>query len=120
MLTLPLPVKIFLCVQPIDFRRGFDGLAAIVRDGMGEDPLSGHLFVFANRARNRLKILVWDGSGLWVLAKRLEKGTFRWPTHDGDSSSGRHHATIRHDELAALLGGLDIERAARRRWHRVG
>ena len=62
----------------------------------------------------------FSGPGKIRVAKRLEQGTFRWPTHDGDSGSGRHHATIRHDELAALLGGLDIVRATRRRWHRVG
>ncbi len=112
--------RVFVAIAATDMRKSFDGLSALAHAIVGEDPLSGHLFVFANRARNRLKILVWDGSGLWVLAKRLEKGTFRWPTHDGDSGSGRHHATIRHDELAALLGGLDIERATRRRWHRVG
>ena len=66
--------KIYIAVEAVDMRKGFDGLYGLVRDRLGEDPLSGHLFLFANRARSRLKVLVWDGSGLWVCAKRLEKG----------------------------------------------
>ncbi|MFN9893804.1 MAG: IS66 family insertion sequence element accessory protein TnpB, partial [Acidobacteriota bacterium] len=60
-------------------RKGFDGLHGLVRDSLGEDPLSGHLFLFTNRQQTRLKVLVFDGSGLWVCAKRLEKGRFAWP-----------------------------------------
>ena len=71
--------KIYIAVEGVDMRKGFDGLYGLVRDRLGQDPLSGHLFLFANRARTRLKVLVWDGSGLWVCAKRLEKGRFRWP-----------------------------------------
>jgi transposase len=76
--------------------------------------VSGHLFVFGNRRRNRLKVLVWDGSGLWVLAKRLERGTFAWP----ESPNGSGRLAVQHDELAALLGGLDLSRARRRDWYR--
>src|SRR5437016_3043202 len=75
--------KIYIAVEAVDMRQGFDGLYGLVRDRLGEDPLSGHLFLFANRARSRLKVLVWDGSGLWVCAKR-------WRRAD---SAGRLHRT---------------------------
>jgi transposase len=68
--------RIYIAVGGVDMRKGFDGLYGLVRDRLGHDPLSGHLFLFANRGRTRLKVLVWDGSGLWVCAKRLEKGRF--------------------------------------------
>jgi transposase len=82
-----------------------------VQTVLNEDPLSGHLFVFTNRHRNRLKILWWDGSGLWVCAKRLEKGTFGWPKGEGVSQS------LRPEELSLLIHGL--EGTPRRHWHRV-
>ncbi len=106
--------RIFLAPGPTDMRRSFDGLAEMVRQRMGDDPLNGHLYVFTNRRRNRLKILVWDGSGLWVCAKRLEEGTFRWPSPEPGTSRVRLSA----EELALLLGGLDWPQAARRNWWR--
>lgn len=66
--------KIYLCVEAADMRKGFDGLYGLVQDRLGQDPLSGHLFLFSNRGRTRLKVLVWDGTGLWICAKRLERG----------------------------------------------
>jgi transposase len=114
MLTLPPSTRIFLCAPTADMRRSFDGLTALARDVIGEDPLSGHLFVFTNRRRTRLKVLVFDGSGMWVMAKRLERGTFAWP----NAKDGAKRIVIHHDELAALLGGLDISRAKRRAWYR--
>jgi transposase len=106
--------RIFLAPGPTDMRRSFDGLAEMVRQRLGDDPLSGHLFVFTNRRRNRLKVPVWDGSGLWVCAKRLEEGTFRWPAPEPPETKVRLSA----EELALLLGGLDWPQAARRRWWR--
>lgn len=106
--------RIFLAPGPTDMRRSFDGLAEVVRQHLGDDPLSGHLFVFTNRRRNRLKILVWDGSGLWVCAKRLEEGTFRWPT----PQPGQTRVRLSAEELALLLGGLDWLATSRRRWWR--
>ena len=79
MFGLGLATKIYIAVEPVDMRKGFEGLYGLVRDQLGADPLSGHLFLFSNRTRTRLKALTWDGSGLWVCAKRLEKGRFRWP-----------------------------------------
>jgi transposase len=95
-------------------RKSFNGLFAIVQNDIEKDPLSGHLFVFCNRARNRLKILVWDGTGLWVFAKRLEKGTFAWP----DVKSGAVEMSF--GELTQLLAGLDLRSFRRRRWYRRG
>ena len=76
MLSIPTSVRIFLASEAVDFRKGFDGLCALVRDGFGDDPLSGHLFLFFNRRRDRIKILLWDRNGFWIFYKRLERGTF--------------------------------------------
>lgn len=105
--------KVFLGVAPVDMRKGFDGLFGLVRDHLRQDPLSGHLFLFANRSRTRMKVLVWDGSGLWVCAKRLEKGRFRWPTAEATIRS----VTMRGEELAMLLNGLDAAQSRRRNWY---
>ncbi len=106
--------KIYIAVEGVDMRKGFDGLYGLVRDRLGHDPLSGHLFLFSNRDRTRLKILVWDGSGLWVCAKRLEKGRFRWPAATEASC-----LVMRPEELAMLLNGLDLSEARpRKNWLR--
>ncbi len=99
--------KIYVGCEPVDMRKGFDGLFGVVRDQLGQDPLSGHLFLFTNRSHTRLKALVWDGSGLWVCAKRLERGRFAWPRH-ADSSA----ISMRAEELAMLLNGMDLAQAA--------
>jgi transposase len=95
-------------------RKGFDGLYGLVRDRLLCEPLSGHLFLFCNAQRNRLKVLLWDGSGLWVCAKRLSKGCFRWPS----SGDAQGKVVLSHEELALLLGGIDLRQAERRRWYR--
>jgi len=105
--------KIYLGLDPIDMRKGFEGLYGLVRDRLGQDPLSGYLFMFVNGAHTRMKVLVWDGSGLWVCAKRLEKGRFHWPTGEGTS------VAMRPEELAMLVSGLDLRQAKLRRgWYR--
>ncbi len=114
MFGLGLATKIYVAVEAVDMRKGFDGLYGAVRDQLGQDPLSGHLFLFSNRTRTRLKALVWDGSGLWVCAKRLEKGRFRWPT----PSEKQHSVTMRAEELAMLVNGLDLKQAQPRKWYR--
>ncbi len=83
MLGVSPATKIYLGAAAVDMRKGFDGLYGLVRDQLGQDPLSGHLFLFTNRDRTRLKALVWEGSGLWICAKRLEKGRFAWPVVTG-------------------------------------
>jgi transposase len=94
--------KIYIAVESVDMRKGFDGLYGLVRDRLGEDPMSGHLFLFTNRGRSRLKALVWDGSGLWVCAKRLEKGTFCWP------QAGESSITLTGSQLMELLAGREV------------
>lgn len=106
--------RIYVAVEAVDMRKGFDGLYGLVRGHLGQDPLSGYLFLFSNRTRTRLKALVWDGSGLWVCAKRLEKGRFRWPAASADQRS----VTMRAEELAMLVNGLDLKQAKPRNWYR--
>ena len=79
MLTFPSAVRIFLAVEPVDMRQQFNGLWAAAEQKLQENPRSGAVFVFTNKDRNRLKMLYWDGTGVWVFAKRLEKGRFSWP-----------------------------------------
>lgn len=113
MLSFPFRGRVFLATAPADMRRAMDGLAGLVRSGLGEDPMSGDLFAFTNRARDRIKILVWDRSGFWVLYKRLEKGTFGWPRESGTAG----HRSWTAEELALLLEGIDLEGVRRRKWY---
>ncbi|SRR5581483_1338982 len=114
MFGLGLATKIYVCTDAVDMRKGFDGLYGLVRDHLKQDPQSGHLFLFTNRSRTRLKALVWDGSGLWVCAKRLEGGRFHWPEARGSTS-----VTMRSEELAMLLNGVDLSEAhIRKNWLR--
>lgn len=107
--------KIYVSLEAIDMRKGFEGLHGLVRDQLGLDPLSGHLFLFTNRTHTRLKALVWDGSGLWVCAKRLERGRFRWPTASVETNT----VTMRQEEMAMLINGLDLAQTKPRRgWFR--
>jgi len=101
MLALSPATRVFVALRPIDLRQSFNGLSAWVKNELQADPVSGHLFVFTNRRRNRLKILYWDGSGLWVCIKRLEKGTFAWPKESQGPA-----ALLRPEELQALLHGM--------------
>jgi transposase len=102
--------RIFVALDPVDLRQSFNGLCAWVQQRLAADPLSGHLYVFTNRARNRLKILVFDGTGLWCCAKRLERGRLAWPQGEGA------HTVLRAEELSALLSGLEVQ--ARPGWYR--
>jgi len=111
-LTLSPAVRIYLAVGATDLRRSIDGLAALVRERLTLDPLSGHLFLFRNRRGDRLKILAWDRSGFWVLYKRLERGTFAWPT-DAESTP----VELRSADLLLLLAGTDLSQTRRRRWY---
>jgi len=95
-------------------RKGFEGLYGLVRDQLQVEPLSGHMFIFSNAQRNRLKLLFWDGSGLWVCAKRLERGRFRWP----QAEAGKSKVVLSQEELALLVGGIDLADSKRRAWFR--
>ena len=110
MLTLSPSVRIWLCLRPADMRKSFDGLAALTRQVLLQDPLaSGHLFVFVSRRADRLKILWWERDGYALYAKRLEQGTFRLPAAQGDS------VALSGAELAMLLEGLEWSGLRRRK-----
>lgn len=109
MLSLASSVRIFLCVTPADMRRSFDGLARMVEEFVGGDPLSGHWFVFRNRRGDRLKILCWERHGFVIWYKRLEEGTFRFPEHVGPS------VCVSAAELAMILEGVEWEAVRKRR-----
>jgi transposase len=117
MFGLGLATKIYIAVEAIDMRKGFEGLHGLARDYLGQDPLSGHLFLFTNKTKTRLKALVWDGSGLWACAKRLEKGRFRWPAVASNADNVRS-VTMRAEELAMLVNGLDWKQTKPRAWYR--
>jgi transposase len=110
MLSLPTATRVFVATVPVDLRGSFNRLFALTQAVLQQDPLSGHWFVFTNRQRNRVKILFWDGSGLWVCAKRLERGRFTWPDTE------RPSASLRSEELSALLSGLEVQ--AKANWYR--
>lgn len=113
MLTLPLSTRVLVCREPVDMRLSFDGLEAAVRERLQQNPLSGALFVFWNRRRDRLKILSFDGSGLWIWYKRLEGGRFELPGQLGDSPE------ISTADLLMVLEGIEFASARRRRrWRR--
>ena len=111
MIGLLSTTTIYLATAPTDLRKAFDGLAVLVRQDLGEDPLSGSLYVFCNRRRDRIKILLWEANGYWLLIKRLEAGTFRWP--GPDTACARYS----REELMLLLGGIDLAGSRRRKWY---
>ena len=108
MFGLSAAVRVYLAKEPADMRKSFDALAALASGALGLDPLSGHLFVFVNKRRDRIKILYWDRDGLVVWAKRLERGTYRLP----NATAVRVEMTTA--ELAELLAGIDLNTARRR------
>jgi transposase len=115
MLTLALPRRVFVCTQPADMRKSFDGLAALVQQHLGCDPLSGDLFVFRSRRGDRVKLLWWNDDGYALWYKRLEQGTFPWPSADGTRTPiGAHGLTLRPAELAMLLDGIELSHVQRR------
>jgi transposase len=111
MLSVSPATRIFVALNPIDMRAGFNTLYSYVQVVLQQAPTSGHYFVFTNRLRNRLRVLHWDGSGLWLATKRLERSSFAWPSGEGVSSC------LRPEELQLLLHG--IEGTPRRRWYRT-
>jgi transposase len=108
MLTLGLTGQIWICVEPQDGRKSFDGLAGVVTSRLSRDPLSGDLYVFRNKRGDRLKILAWQGDGFALYLRRLERGTFAFPTSDTAEVS------VTATELAMILGGIELGSAKRR------
>lgn len=114
MMHLPASVRVYLCTSPCDMRRSFDGLHALVTNCMQLDAFAGHLFVFSNRRRDRVKILYWDRDGFAVWAKRLEEGTYAIPF----TADGEQRREITAQELGAILSGIDLSEAKRRKRYR--
>ena len=119
MLTIPPATRVFLATAPTDMRKSFDGLYALVENVLQEAPLSGHLFVFRNRRRDRLKVLWWDQDGLALFYKRLERGTYRFPTDVSSTPTGSTVSVgkceIRASDLALLLEGIELRSVTRRK-----
>ena len=111
MLNLPGNVRIYLCTMPTDMRKSFDGLHALVRQVFQIDPLDGHLFLFVNRRRDRVKLLWWDRDGLALFYKRLEAGTYELPAVRDEAEGVEIDATA----LALLLSGVELQSAKRRK-----
>ncbi|MBW2736446.1 MAG: IS66 family insertion sequence element accessory protein TnpB [Deltaproteobacteria bacterium] len=114
MLTFPSTVRVYLAAEPVDLRKGFDGLSAATRTILKRDPLSGYFFVFYNRRRNRLKVLLWQPSGFLIIYKRLERGCFQVPSA---TRFGQTHVEMEATELLLMIEGIDLRGAKKRkRW----
>jgi transposase len=113
MLSFTGNLKVYLATEPCDMRQSFNGLGAVVAQKLAGDPLSGAVFVFTNQRRNLIKLLYWDGTGLWVMAKRLEKGRFRWPKHTGSKDKIQLEPTA----LAMLTDGIALRDGYRLPWY---
>ena len=115
MLIFTNSLRVCLAAHPIDLRKGFDGLAAIVEHQLAESTTSSQVFVFTNKRRDRIRLLYWDGSGLWVMTKRLEKGTFAWPTISPDTTK----IHLKAEALELLLNGIDLKATQHRPWYQA-
>jgi transposase len=114
MLSFAGSLKVLVAVEPCDLRKGFNGLHALVTERLGENPRSGTLFIFTNRRHTRLKILCWDGTGLWLCTKRLEEGTFSWPRQVEPHTIKLRLAP---EALALLTDGVELRGAKLRPWY---
>ena len=117
MIHLPASVRVYLCTTPCDMRRSFDGLYALVSGVMQLNAFEGHLFVFSNRRRDRIRILYWDRDGFAIWSKRLEEGTYAMPFTD---AGGEQRQEISAQELGAILSGIDLSQAKRRKRYNRG
>ena len=115
MLGFPSALKVYLAIEPVDMRKQFNGLWTLAEDRMKEDPRQGALFVFTNKPRDRLKMLYWDGSGVWVLAKRLEQGRFSWPLGGNGVK-----LSLTPEALTMLLAGIDLKNGCKKAWYERG
>lgn len=112
MLTWPAGVRLYVVLDPVDLRRSFDGLAAIIEHQLGLDPRAGHLVLFTNKRRHMLKAIYFDRVGYTIVYRRLERGTFQLPAGDGN------HTEIDLGQLAMILEGIDLRTAVRRKRYR--
>ena len=121
MFTLAGTARIWLATGVTDMRRGFNGLHAVIAHQLGRPPLNGDLYIFANRRRDLLKVFFFDSGGIWICAKRLERGTYRWPQPGEADRGGRDVlVTLRVAELQLLLSGIDLRQTRARGWWQPG
>lgn len=114
MLSFTGALKVFVSLEPSDMRKSFNGLSALVEEHLKANPYDGAMYLFTNKQRNRIKILFWDGTGLWVAAKRLEEGRFSWPS---PSRPGQNKLSLTPEALAMLTDGIDLKSASMRPWY---
>jgi transposase len=114
MLSFAGALKVYVALEPQDMRKSFNGLAAVVQEHLSSDPYQGAVYLFTNKRHDRLKLLFWDGTGLWVAAKRLEQGRFSWPR---PSRSGQKRLSLTPEALALLTDGIDLKGAKMRPWY---
>lgn len=112
MFAMGAATRIYVAVGATDMRKSFNGLEGLVRERLGSDPTSGHIFLFANARRDRLKLIFFDGTGLWVCAKRMEGGRLRWPTGEQEK------VQLSREQFALLIGGIDLSQTRERKWYR--
>ena len=114
MLAFPAGFRIYLAIEPVDMSKQFNGLWAMAVERLKEDPRQGAIFVFGNKDRDRVKLLYWDGSGVWVMAKRLERGRFSWPV-----GSDRIKMAMTPEALTMLLAGIDLKEGCQKAWYEL-
>ena len=112
MFAMGAATRIYVATGATDMRKGFNGLEGLIRERLECDPTSGHIFLFANARRDRLKLVFFDGSGLWVCSKRMEGGRLRWPEPDAGK------VLLSREQFALLLGGIDLTQTRERKWYR--
>ena len=116
MLSFSGALKVFVALEPVDLRKSFEGLAALVKHTLEEDERSSQVFAFTNKRRDRVRMLYWDGTGLWLLTKKLEVGTFAWPKVP-DPAGAVSKLRLRAEALEMLLSGIDLKGARLRPWY---
>jgi transposase len=112
MFAMGAATRIYVAAGATDMRKSFNGLEGLIRERLACDPTSGHIFLFANARRNRLKLVFFDGCGLWVCARRMEGGTLHWP----EAESGK--VQLSREQFALLIGGIDLTETRERKWYR--
>jgi transposase len=111
--AFPSAIKLYAAVAPVDMRKSFNGLWSAAQEKLGEDPKNGAIFIFINKDRTRLKLLYWDGTGVWVLAKRLEQGRFSRPA----PSTAASKLSLAPEAFALLIGGVELRGADLKPWY---
>ena len=115
MLGLTFFPKIYLCTNPTDMRKNFDGLVVIIKTYLGKDPISDGAFVFVNRPGDKMKILIWDRHGFWLLYKRLEQGRFQMPPYDKNKVES---LSLSYEQLVMIIEGIDLTSVKRKKRYR--